>query len=353
MALPSDHAIHLASSGQCVPADIDSPVIIPKSEMTERTPYRSAATPPVTPAKERPPPWERRPSHSSTTHHDYPESPTRGHRSLPDSPTRRSRSFSKMSRDRELPFPLSKPKAKWGLPRAIKSPRRLALYLLGTTILLALLQLGYFGSMDLKLAGLRSRWSRNVVEDIGDGKCQFWSTMDAYKRDLDRLRAMFPSDSTSHPRDRTHSHHGHLYSSTGHLLISDRPDAPHPIPTLLGLGEKRWEELLSRQSRTLEEAVQEYTRRYGRNPPKGFDVWWDYAMLHDLVLPDEYDRINLDLAPFFALPRDEMRRRMEMVEQMKETFTLIIRGGNVDIEILDEGGLEWGGTMPRAQSTAQ
>jgi hypothetical protein len=119
------------------------------------------------------------------------------------------------------------------------------------------------------------------------------------------------------------------------------------------LGEKRWEELLSRQSTSLGEAVQEYTRRYGRNPPKGFDVWWEYAMLHNLVLPDEYDRINLDLAPFFALPREEMRRRMEMVEQMKETFTLIITGGEVDVEILDEGGLEWGGTMPRAKSTAE
>jgi hypothetical protein len=153
--------------------------------------------------------------------------------------------------------------------------------------------------------------------------------------------------------DHHHAHYHHLYSSTGHLLISDREDAPHPIPTLLGLGEKRWEELLSRQSTTLEEAVQEYTRRYGRNPPKGFDVWWDYAMLNNLVLPDEYDRINLDLAPFFALPREEMRRRMEMVEMMKETFTIIITNGSVDIEILDPGGLEWGGTMPRARGTAE
>jgi hypothetical protein len=82
-------------------------------------------------------------------------------------------------------------------------------------------------------------------------------------------------------------------------------------------------------------------------------MWWDYAMIHDLVLPDEYDRINLDLAPFFALPRAEMKRRMEMVEQMNETFTIIVTGGQVDIQILDQGGLEWGGTMPRAISTAE
>jgi len=50
-------------------------------------------------------------------------------------------------------------------------------------------------------------------------------------------------------------------------------------------------------------------------------------------LPDEYDRINLDLAPFFALPKEEMRRRMAMVEHMVETFTLIVRNGNVDIQV--------------------
>jgi hypothetical protein len=44
---------------------------------------------------------------------------------------------------------------------------------------------------------------------------------------------------------------------------------------------------------------------------------------------------------------------MEMVEQMKETFTLIVKDGVVEVQILDPGGLEWGGTMPRAQSTAQ
>jgi len=75
-------------------------------------------------------------------------------------------------------------------------------------------------------------------------------------------------------------------------------------------------------------------------------------MLHDLVLPDEYDRINLDLAPFFALPRAEMKRRTEMVELMKETFTLNVTDGEVSIQILDEGGLAYGGTMPRAQGTA-
>lgn len=251
-----------------------------------------------------------------------------------------------------------------GLPRAVRTPRRIAVLLLGVITFGLLARMGYITDPGRELlSALRTQlplWPspRAVVDDqeeAGDGLCQFWSTMDAYRRDLDRLHALFPHNAStaSPPRAPPHSHHRHLYSSTGHLLVSDRPDAPHPIPVLLGLGEKRWEELLARQSRTLEEAVQEYTRRYGRLPPKGFDAWWDYAMANNLVLPDEYDRINLDLAPFFALPRSEMRRRMEMVEQMKETFTIVVQDGQVGVQILDPGGLEWGGTVPRANGMAE
>lgn len=317
--------------------------------MTTRVPYRAPATPPVTPTKLRPAmSGAHNQSSSSEAYNRYPESPTGHVKPLPPS-----------GRDRDNGFPLSRPKrTRWGVPRAVKSPRRLVALVTTLGVVLLLVRMGYIvnPAEQLLTAVKRGlpRWGTVETDEAGDGLCQFLSTMDAYRRDLDRLHAFYPSNSsTNRPRAAPHAHHRHLYSSTGHLLVSDRPDAPHPIPILLGLGEKRWEELLSRQSRTLEEAVQEYTRRYGRQPPKGFDVWWEYAMLHNLVLPDEYDRINLDLAPFFALPRHEMRRRMEMVEQMKETFTLIIKDGQVDIEILDPGGLEWGGTMPRAQSTAE
>jgi hypothetical protein len=34
-------------------------------------------------------------------------------------------------------------------------------------------------------------------------------------------------------------------------------------------------------------------------------------MANDIILPDEYDRIHLDLAPFFALPRSEMHKSCE------------------------------------------
>jgi hypothetical protein len=48
---------------------------------------------------------------------------------------------------------------------------------------------------------------------------------------------------------------------------------PHPIPALMKKAKQDWEALKARQSKTFAEAVREYKRRHGRNPPKGFDRW--------------------------------------------------------------------------------
>lgn len=72
------------------------------------------------------------------------------------------------------------------------------------------------------------------------------------------------------------------HPSNGYLLLPDpskdnalKPIAEerHPILELIDNAEKKWDALVKRQSKTLREAVQEYKRRYKRNPPKGFDKW--------------------------------------------------------------------------------
>jgi len=186
-----------------------------------------------------------------------------------------------------------------------------------------------------------------------DQLCHFVSPVEAYHRDLARIRSLYPQPRSNHSQARA-SHAHHVFSPTGHLVMSDDPGAPHPIPQLIALGEKRWEELLARQSRTLGEAVAEYRRRYKRSPPRGFDKWWQtFAVERELVLPDEYDRINLDLAPFWALPKDEIRKRLQWVEDMPEVFILDVKKGKVKVEIKDQGGLKWKGTKPRANDIAR
>lgn len=311
---------------------------------TARTPYR--ASPPASPHALRP----HSPSRKRAPSPDYPESPTRSTRRVPSpSPSR--------------PILGSPTKGNYRKPRFWRMTRRLFLFLSLCLLIIYLSKPHDHPHPDgttrktTRLARLKARW---VGDEEEEGLCRFVSPVEAYHRDLDRLRRIYPHrirpamyneiDVTRNIHNT--SVHEHFFSPTGHLIISDSETAPHPIPLLLALGEKRWESLLARQSRTLEQAVEEYQRRYGRLPPKGFDLWWDFAQTHDLVLPDEYDRINLDLAPFFALPKDEMKRRIEWVEQMPETFTLVVRDGHVDIQILDAGGMKWDGTAPRAKDAA-
>ena len=88
------------------------------------------------------------------------------------------------------------------------------------------------------------------------------------------LRAVLPSTSRSardHPVE-----HG--------LLIVDSEIPTHPIYQLIRDARTEWDEKNARQSRTLQEAVVEYQKRYKANPPKGFDKWWAYIVYVACVL---------------------------------------------------------------------
>ena len=60
----------------------------------------------------------------------------------------------------------------------------------------------------------------------------------------------------------------------------------HPIHQLIRDAKGEWEAKNARQSQDLKGAVNEYRRRNGgRNPPKGFDKWWEYQRsVIDLVM---------------------------------------------------------------------
>ncbi|GAA98695.1 glycosyltransferase family 90 protein [Mixia osmundae IAM 14324] len=95
----------------------------------------------------------------------------------------------------------------------------------------------------------------------------------------------------------------------------------HPIHQLIETGERKWQTLLDKQSTTLDEAVREYRRRYGRNPPRGFDKWWDYANRNNVVLVDEYDHIHHDVEPFYALPASVIRRRTSSLHESQKSWS--------------------------------
>ena len=63
----------------------------------------------------------------------------------------------------------------------------------------------------------------------------------------------------------------HTYLSNG--LVTINPEGGHPIYDLINRAQTEWEAKNRKASKTLDQAVYEYKRRYGRAPPKGFDRW--------------------------------------------------------------------------------
>ena len=87
----------------------------------------------------------------------------------------------------------------------------------------------------------------------------------------------------------------------------------HPIPKLMANAQAKFKKMIAGQSKTLADAVKEYKRRYGRNPPKGFDEWFDFAKENGAKIIDEYDQIVRDLEPFWGMSGEELRRRATQV----------------------------------------
>ncbi|KAG7570939.1 hypothetical protein FFLO_01137 [Filobasidium floriforme] len=116
-------------------------------------------------------------------------------------------------------------------------------------------------------------------------------------------------------------------------LLSVNTSAPvdrHPIYQLIKQARDEWDGKKKRQSKTLKEAVTEYRRRNGGlMPPKGFDKWWEFVVLNEVQLPDEYDQINKDLYLYRALSPGELNRRLDTASESEDTFTISIKHHNV------------------------
>lgn len=105
-----------------------------------------------------------------------------------------------------------------------------------------------------------------------------------------------------------------IFRSTAQKPL-DTKITEHPIPRLMAEAEDKFRGLLARQSKTLEAAVEEYRRRYGREPPKGFDGWWEFLQQYNVKIVDEYDGLMEDLAPYMELSGQEIRRRVNQVRR--------------------------------------
>ncbi|RMZ88416.1 hypothetical protein DV736_g4349, partial [Chaetothyriales sp. CBS 134916] len=85
---------------------------------------------------------------------------------------------------------------------------------------------------------------------------------------------------------------------------------------------------------SLAQVVSRYKDRYGRTPPPGFDIWWEYATNRSTVILDEYDQIYEDLLPFWAIhPADIRQQTWEIISNpWNEIAGISIRGGVATVQ---------------------
>ncbi|KAI5988946.1 glycosyltransferase family 90 protein [Pisolithus orientalis] len=124
----------------------------------------------------------------------------------------------------------------------------------------------------------------------------------------------------------------HTYTSDGLLIVN--PNGPHPMFELMRDAKASWNAKLSRASKTLEEAITEYRRRYKRAPPLGFDKWWEYVVKYDVQLPDEYDEIYHDLEPYWGLDPADLAESVEELATWDDIFTVEKTSSNSGLEIV-------------------
>lgn len=118
----------------------------------------------------------------------------------------------------------------------------------------------------------------------------------------------------------------------------------HPIKKHVLAAEAEFEEMLARQSKTYEAAASEYLQRYHRDPPPGFEMWYDFAVRHKSLIIDEFDIINETLSPFWKLGGAELRRRLDDVRENGWAIqSCESKAGRLDegCESLGEGTLLW------------
>lgn len=113
------------------------------------------------------------------------------------------------------------------------------------------------------------------------------------------------------------------------LVTGDSRDTvtEHPIPKLMAEAEQKFRDVLTRQSKTLAHAVAEYKRRFGRDPPRGFDDWWKFVQDNGVLMVDEYNAISEDLEPFWDLSPVEFRLRASLAGHLPSVDTVKVRNG--------------------------
>lgn len=117
-------------------------------------------------------------------------------------------------------------------------------------------------------------------------------------------------------------------------------DRGHPAAQLINAAETEFQQLLQRQSKSLDQAVHEYRRRNGIAPPPHFDKWFEFAQRRNVIMIDEFDMINQMLLPFWALKPETIRSRIKNAIGHDDSALVAVAIRNGEVVSIGNGD-EW------------
>ena len=104
----------------------------------------------------------------------------------------------------------------------------------------------------------------------------------------------------------------------------------HPIEILVEEARRKHTHILESQSKSLEQAIANYKKRYHREPPPGFDDWYHTAVSMDATIIDEYDTVMAMFEPFWGISARELRARVREALDPRH-----LNGAMVGIQVRD------------------
>ncbi|KAK0384050.1 hypothetical protein NLU13_8139 [Sarocladium strictum] len=102
----------------------------------------------------------------------------------------------------------------------------------------------------------------------------------------------------------------------------------HPLDKLIEDAQQEFYQMRKRQSITYGIAEEEYRRRYGIDPPPGFEAWFDYAVSNDSPIIDEFDTLFESISPYLKLSGKQVNRLMKRIQEtpLNELWTCSFEG---------------------------
>ncbi|GKT48703.1 beta-1,2-xylosyltransferase 1 [Colletotrichum spaethianum] len=80
----------------------------------------------------------------------------------------------------------------------------------------------------------------------------------------------------------------------------------HPVEFLSRVANASFDNMLKSQSKNYTAAHKEYQRRYGLEPPPGFEAWYEFATANQSPVIDDFDSIFNTLSPFLDVSGEEV-----------------------------------------------